>query len=46
MFKGRKDRKERKAVVYDNPPKSIFFQYLPFSTQPNQLKIANFCVYF
>ena len=38
-----KDKKERKTVVYNNPSKSIFFQYLPFSTQPNQLKIAYFC---
>ena len=39
-----KDRKERKTVVYNNPTKSFVFQYLPFLTQPNQLKTADFCV--
>ena len=41
---GGKDRKKEKAVVYDNPLFSIFFQYSPFSTHPNQLKIADFCI--
>ena len=44
MFKRGKDKGESKTVPYDNPPKSIFFQYLAFLTQPNQLKIADFCV--
>ena len=44
MFKRGKDRKEKNTVVYINPAKSIFFQYLPYSTQPTQLKIADFCV--
>ena len=29
IFKRGKDRNERKTGVYDNPPTSIFFQYLP-----------------
>ena len=45
MFKREKDRKERKTGVYNNPQKFSFSQYLPFSTQPNQKKIANFCVF-
>ena len=44
MFKRGKDGKGRKTVVYVNPPKSINYQYLPFLTQSNQLKIADFCV--
>ena len=43
IWKG-KDPKERKTVVYNNLPTQISFQYLPFSTQPNQLKIADFGV--
>ena len=39
-----KDLKERKTVVYNNPPIKIYFPYLPFKTQPNHLKIADFCV--
>ena len=44
IFKRGKDRKERKTVVYNNPLKTIFLQYLPFSSLPNQLKTADFCV--
>ena len=45
MFERVKDIKENKIVVYNNPLIKISFQYLPFSTQPNQLKIADFCVF-
>ena len=45
IFDRRKDRKERKTEVYNNTNK-ISFQYLPLSTQPNQLKIVDFfCKY-
>ena len=44
IFERGKDRKVRKTVVYNNPPIYIFFQYLPFSTQPNHLKIADYCI--
>ena len=41
MFKKGKDRKEKKTVVCNSPPTKILFQYLPFSAEPNQLKIAD-----
>ena len=39
-----KDRKQRKGVVYNNPPTCISFQNMPFLSQPSQLKSADFCV--
>ena len=41
----RQEREKGSLEVYDKQPKSILFQYMPFSTQPNQLKTADFCVY-
>ena len=35
---------EKNTVVYDNPLKSILFQYMPFLSQPKQLNTANFYV--
>ena len=38
------ERQKGSLVVYDKQPESIFFQYMPFLTQPNQLKTVDFCV--
>ena len=35
---------ERKTVFYNNLTTKISIQYLPYWTQPNQLKIADFCL--
>jgi hypothetical protein len=44
MLKRGKCRKERKTVVYNNPPKSIFFQYLPFLPSVEDSKLLYFYV--